>query len=661
MTAKKLDYRSDIEGLRAIAILLVVLAHVGDTWFGGGFIGVDVFFVISGYLITGLLLKELERTDSVNFFSFYVARLKRLLPALLFMLLMTSFMALAFLSPSEHNLQAISAGYASVWLSNLYFAFSKLNYFEPAADQNMYLHTWSLGVEEQFYLIWPILVITFVGAWRWQGGQRNLRRLLFSMGGVIVVCLSASLYLTYAKPMLAFYLMPSRAWQFALGAFALLWPISIGHNRVSTTKFIHAGGWLGFIGIVVSSLSIHSNMAYPSFWALFPSIGTALILVAGAPGENSLLSKALSIKPMLWLGRISYSWYLWHWPILVLGNKLFHHNNAVEKWGLVVTSLLFAIFSYFLIESPIRKSNYLIRRPALTLVAALIVMASAFGLSRAWQESAVGWVNLPTQLIFRRVAGDLPVTYSMGCDEWYHSSDMKLCTFGDKNAEHTAVLIGDSIGAQWSPAIARRYVGENWKFIVITKSSCTMIDEPYFYKRIGREYTECSIWRKEAVTWVKDNKPDVVFMGSTIARFEKEQWINGTKRILDNWESAVKEIYIIRATPPLYKNGPSCLSRLEWQLQGLPLWLQIGSDCNSVFKNPYAELVYEWLKEAAKGFGNVSVINMNPVVCPDNQCSALQNGRAVYRDSMHLSRSYVWSIADKLFEQMQPSNTVNAT
>ena len=641
------DYRSDIEGLRAIAILLVVLAHVGNTWFDGGFIGVDVFFVISGYLITGLLLKELERTDTVNFFAFYVARLKRLLPALLFMLLTTSLMALAFLSPHEHNPQAISVGYASIWMSNLSFAFSKLNYFDPAADQNMYLHTWSLGVEEQFYLLWPVLVLTFVGAWRWQGGQINLRRLLFSMGGVIVVCLSASIYLTYVQPMLAFYLMPSRAWQFALGAFALL-------LSTKTIKFIHAGGWLGFISIVVSSLSIDSNMAYPSFWALFPSIGTALMLVAGASGGNSLLSKVLSIKPMLWLGRISYSWYLWHWPILVLGDKLFYQNSAVEKWGLVAVSLLFAIFSYFLIESPIRKSSYFMRRPAITLVAALIVMASTFGLSIAWQESVKGWINSPTQLIFWKVANDLPVTYSMGCDEWYHSSDLKPCVFGDENAEHTAVLIGDSIGAQWSPAIARRYVGKNWKFIVITKSSCAMIDEPYFYPRIGREYTECSIWRKEAVTWIKENKPDVVFMGSTIAKFKKEQWIDGTKRILDNWASVVKNIYIIRATPPLYKNGPYCLSRLEWQLQGLPLWLQIGSDCNSVFNNPYAELVYEWLTEAAKGFDNVSVINMSPVVCPDNQCSALQNGRAVYRDGMHLSRSYVWSIADKLFEKMQP-------
>lgn len=641
------DYRLDIEGLRAIAILLVVLAHVGNTWFDGGFIGVDVFFVISGYLITGLLLKELERTDTVNFFAFYVARLKRLLPALLFMLLTTSLMALVFLSPHEHNPQAISVGYASIWMSNVFFALSTLNYFDPAADQNMYLHTWSLGVEEQFYLLWPVLVLTFVGAWRWQGGQRNLRRLLFSMGGIIVVCLSASIYLTYGEPMLAFYLMPSRAWQFALGAFALL-------LSTKAIKFIHAGGWLGFISIVVSSLSIDSNMAYPSFWALFPSIGTALMLVAGASGGDSLLSKMLSIKPMLWLGRISYSWYLWHWPILVLGNKLFHHNSTVEKWGLIAVSLLFAIFSYFLIESPIRKSSYLMRRPAITLVAASIVMASTFGLSIAWQESIKGWINSPTQLIFWRVGNDLPVTYSMGCDEWYHSSDLKPCVFGDKNAEHTAVLIGDSIGAQWSPAIARRYVGKNWKFIVITKSSCTMIDEPYFYPRIGREYTECSIWRKEAVTWIKENRPDVVFMGSTIAKFKKEQWIDGTKRILDNWASGVKNIYIIRATPPLYKNGPYCLSRLEWQLQGLPLWLQMGSDCNSVFNNPYAELVYEWLEEAAKGYENVSVINMSPVVCPDNQCRALQNGRAVYRDGMHLSRSYVWSIADKLFEKMQP-------
>lgn len=661
MTSSELGYRKDIEGLRAVAILLVILAHAGVSWFEGGFIGVDIFFVMSGYLITGLLLKEVQGTGSINFLMFYVARLKRLLPALLFMVLVTSILAMLYLSPFEHEKQASSAGYASIWLSNMYFAFEKLDYFAAGADENMYLHTWSLGVEEQFYLLWPILVLSAVGGWKWQHGSLNLRRLLFFMVCVVVICLGASIYLSNAKPALGFYLMPSRAWQFALGALALLWPVCLGYNvvgisnvelRLKVRKWLHLGGWVGFVSVVLASLFIHSDMTYPSYWAVIPSLGAALVLVAGAMSGGSLLSRCLSVKPLLWIGRISYSWYLWHWSILVLGAKITQHNDVVNNWVWILASLLLAIFSYFVVESPIRNSKYLARKPLLTLVVALILMGASYGLVSGWKELAKGWVTLPGQSIFAKIASDLPITYSMNCDDWYHSATLKHCMFGNKDAKHTAVLIGDSIGAQWSPALARRYVGNNWRFIVLTKSSCAMIDEPYFYRRIGREYTECSIWRDAAVKWLKVSKPDVVFMGSATARFKKEQWISGTERILQQLAPVVNDIYIIRATPSLYIDGPACLSQQDWQLEMLPEWLRVSSSCSSVFNNPHAEEVYEWLQVAAEKFENAHVINMSPVVCPDNQCSAVQNGRAVYRDSMHLSKSYVWSVAGQFFEKV---------
>ena len=659
----ELDYRTDIEGLRAVAILLVILSHVGVSWFDGGFIGVDIFFVMSGYLITGLLLKEIYRTGTVNFLAFYAARLKRLLPALLFMVLITALLAMTFLSPFEHESQATSAGYATIWLSNVYFAFEKLDYFAPNADENMYLHTWSLGVEEQFYLIWPILVMSFLGAWRWQRVQRNLERLLWFMIGVIIICLMVSIYLSYAEPALGFYLMPSRAWQFALGAFALLWPVWLGQKRVtisglelssSVVRIVHIGGWLGLVGIVVSSLTIHSNMTYPSFWAVIPSLGAALVLVAGSVKGFSSVSVLLSIKPMLWIGKISYSWYLWHWSILVFGNKVFQHENSVSQWNLILVSLVFAIFSYFIVELPIRKNRYLSSKPKVTLISSLIVMVSVFALFSGWKQLAKGWVDAPDQAIFRQVYNDLPITYSMKCDDWYRSSELKFCMFGNPKAEHTVVLIGDSIGAQWSPAIARRYVRKNWRFIVLTKSSCTMIDEPYFYKRIGRVYTECVDWRNAAVKWIKDNQPDVVFMGSANTRFEKDQWIGGTRRILEQWSPVVNNIHIIRATPALYVDGPACLSRQQWQQEMLPAWLRIGSNCSSIFNDTYSEKVYAWLMEASKYFENVSIINMDPIVCPENKCSAVQNGRAVYRDTMHLSKSYVWSVSDLLLKGVNP-------
>ncbi len=662
MTNVNTHYRTDIEGLRAIAILFVVAAHVEFPWFSGGFVGVDVFFVMSGYLITSLLLKEYQLSGKVNFFGFYAARLRRLLPALLFMLLATSVAAVYLLSPFEQGVQAKTAGYASVWLSNMQFSLEELDYFAPIATENMYLHTWSLGVEEQFYLIWPVLILLFLGAWSGEGRQPRFNWLVIMMAGVVVVFFTLSVYLSYSQPAFGFYLMSSRAWQFALGALVLLCAVLSRDKVVSLDKLtwsaktsflLHAGGWVGLIGITSSAIFMHSNMTYPGFWALFPSIGTALILVAGAGKTRTMLTMLLSIKPLQWIGRVSYSWYLWHWSILVLGEKIFQYDGLIEKCVLVLVALLLAVFSYFAVESPIRKSRYLIERPVFTMILASCLMILSFCLTLFWASSAKEWVNQPEQRIFSKVHADKPITYSMGCDQWYHSAELKFCIFGDVEAEHVAILIGDSIGAQWSPALAQRYVKTNWKFIVITKSSCPMIDEPFFYKRIGREYTECSEWRHTAVQWMKDNKPDIVFMGSAATGFKKNQWIGGTTRILDEIASSVASIYILRSTPTVPFDGPACLSRKEWQQQGLPSWLPINTTCDSILDDPYADKVYQWLEESAQNFDNVKVLNMNPIVCPENRCAAIQSGRAVFRDNMHLSKSYVWSIADKLFDEMR--------
>lgn len=218
----RIEYRGDIEGLRAVAILLVVAAHAGVPWLEGGYVGVDVFFVLSGYLITALLVQEVQATGGVRLLDFYARRLRRLLPALMLMVVCTICMAAALLAPFEQLEQTATAGAASIWLSNVYFAFLKLDYFGPAADTNLFLHTWSLGVEEQFYVFWPTWLMFLLGTWRWQGVKQDFRRLRHGMAVTAGLCLILSIFLTVTQPSWAFYLMPSRAWQFALGALALL-------------------------------------------------------------------------------------------------------------------------------------------------------------------------------------------------------------------------------------------------------------------------------------------------------------------------------------------------------------------------------------------------------------------------------------------------------
>jgi len=655
-------YRSDIEGLRAISVLFVIASHADVPWFDGGFIGVDIFFVISGYLITSLLLKDINSSGTVSFSRFYAGRLRRLLPALAFMILITSLVSLALLSPYEHIPQAATGGYAVLWLSNFHFSFEELRYFDPSADENVYLHTWSLGVEEQFYLVWPLLILSIVGAWKWQGRQNNVQRLVLIMAIMTVLGLMLSVFLSYYMPTLGFYLMPSRAWQFSLGALAFLWPVWVGINNPGITgvvlpelwqRVVRWGGWLGFISIFLAVFLINPDMTYPGCWSLIPSLGGALILMGGAVTSRSVVSQVLSLTPLVWIGRISYSWYLWHWSILVLGDRIFPDSQMIEKWVLVLVSLFFAIFSYFVVEAPVRKNKKLTAKPALTLAIAFLIMGLIYALSSAWESAAKEWIELPEQHIFSQVHFDLPVTYTMGCDQWYRSSELKFCIFGDVNAKHTAVLMGDSIGTQWSPALAQRYVKKNWRFIVFTKSSCPMIDEVFFYRRIGREYTECSIWRNTAVDWIKNNRPDIVFMGSALPRFTENQWTEGSARILSEISDSVSDIYIIRAAPALNFDGPYCLSQQQWRQKWLPQGFQLLSDCSSKYMSHYSDQVHKWLLLAADRFDNVRVVDMNPVICPQNHCNAFRDGRAIYRDAMHLSKSYVWSIAREFFDAMK--------
>ena len=336
----RLGYRGDIEGLRAVAVLLVIVTHAGVPWIRGGFIGVDVFFVLSGYLITGLLLQEIKETGEIKFLKFYARRLKRLLPALLFMVILTSFLAALLFAPLEQLSHVAAARTASVWFSNIYFAITNFGYFDKSVDENLFLHTWSLGVEEQFYLVWPVLIMFLLGAWKWQGVKQDLSRLFYGMIATIGLFLVFSVILSYTLPLWGFYSMPSRAWQFALGAIVLLWTTQKGKN-ISSISSLHIsqktslvfsiGGWAGIVLILASAFILGPNKTYPGLWALMPSVGAALVLVAGSSDHSTSITKLLSVSPMQWVGRLSYSWYLWHWPMLILGGVFFINNEQLQQ------------------------------------------------------------------------------------------------------------------------------------------------------------------------------------------------------------------------------------------------------------------------------------------------------------------------------------------
>lgn len=658
-----LPYRPEIQGLRAIAILLVVLAHANISVFSGGFVGVDVFFVLSGYLITGLLIHEYASCGIIRLAEFFARRLKRLLPALLVMLILVVIISSRLLSNHEAMEQNASAIYAATWTSNLFFAFSTLDYFAELKTRDFFLHTWSLGVEEQFYMAWPLLLLLLFTLLNrlYPGYSRHRTWLLLILGLFFLGSFYLSWYWTAIQPMWSFYLMPSRIWQFSLGAGVFVW----SHNRGQYIEVNNPKGlWrlcsvrfelIGLILIVGSAILLHPNVTYPGFLALLPSLGTALVIAAGhqvtAQGSGCLIGH----PALVWIGNRSYSWYLWHWPVLMLGFSYGMQSSLAETIGLVALSLLLAMLSYRWVERPFWKGRLSqatpVRTILLSIFAMLLVVASI--LNYFHLTTPVGNSNPQHVSIIDAARSDLPVIYAYGCDAWYTHSEIHPCLIGPANAPKTVVLIGDSIGVQWFSLFPEVFPAPEWRIVVLTKSACAMVDVDYFYSRIGQIYTVCTEWRNAVLNYLELLRPNIVFLGSAATYdFSETQWVTGSMRVLKRVADVADHVIVIPGTPTLSFDGPGCLAKYaatkhESVVEGVSI-------CREALMNPKFMQVTGYLRQAVQNFPNVNLLSLNDLVCPDGYCAAQDStGLIVFRDSQHLTDSFVLAQAPKLIDRLQ--------
>ena len=639
-----LNFRTDIQGLRAVAILLVVLNHAHVPGFSGGFIGVDVFFVLSGFLISGILIKEHRQSGRIDYFAFIARRLKRLYPALFVVIVTTIFLASFVLSSYEYSQQAGSAPYAATWISNFYFVFSVNDYFAQLKARDLFLHTWSLAVEEQFYLLWPLVLISLFGLSVSSKGNVDRRlSLLSGLAILFVASLALSLYWSAENPVYSFYMMPARIWQFALGAalFVLLdrEPIA-GRLKAMAGYAVYSG-----IGLIIGgALFLDQQVTYPGYWALIPSLGTVLVLAGGAFRPDRAHNALLANPVMVWIGDRSYSWYLWHWPILVLGFAWFGQPGYFIIAVLVSISLLLATMSYRYIELPFWKGPLGNKPPLPVFASTLALMMLVVGLLPRAPEFLAVDVHQHGKPEMRDARNDLPIIYKQGCDTSISSAELQPCITTRLKARKTAVLIGDSIGVQWFSAFAETYRPPEWRLIVLTKSACPIVDQDYFYQKIRKTYLVCRQWRDAALSYVESIRPDVVFIGSDNGyEFTKTQWIEGTRRILDHLAPVSGRVVILPGTPWLYIDGPSCIEK------------QGRAGCS--FKLPSRSKTSEtagYLASAAGGFGNTSVLSLNDLVCPGEICSArTRTGMPVYRDNKHLTDTFVRTLIPEIQARLQ--------
>ncbi|MCG6967965.1 MAG: acyltransferase [Chromatiaceae bacterium] len=641
-----LAYRADLQGLRAVAVTLVVLSHAGLPGLPGGFVGVDIFFVLSGYLITGLLVREYQVSGHIDLLAFVARRLRRLLPALLSMLTLVMLLGSVLLSGHEFSEQTASVAYAASWTSNLFFTFTTFDYFADLHLRDLFLHTWSLGVEEQYYLLWPALSLLVLALARRHLVRWDSRHVL--LAGIAMLfagSLALSLYWSFSRPLWAFYLMPSRVWQFALGAAVFVWFEARTKHRVpamrrSGTLRWHALALTGLGLIVGSAIGLNPHLVYPGAWALLPSAGTAMLIAAGERRTTHGIPAMLSRPTLVWIGDHSYSWYLWHWPLLMLGFAWGLEGNPSATAALVLLSLLVAMVSYRRIELPIWKGR-------LSDATALRSIGIS-GLGIALAAVALGHMNVALRdsealgaQLARSARQDMPDIYRMHCDTWYKSASVQPCVIGAADAKHTAVLLGDSIGAQWYSLLPALFDMEQWRLVVLTKSACAMVDQDYQYAAAGGTYTVCTQWRNQALDEVARMAPDVVFVGSTSSyAFSEAQWHAGMQRVLRRLTAAAGQTFVIPGTPILSFDGPACLER--WLTRHADRGDPPHSACREPLAGKQALRVAGYLRQVVALFENATFLDLNDLVCPDGYCAARNaQGQVVYRDRKHLTDSFV--------------------
>src|SRR6185437_10750635 len=384
-------FRPDIEGLRAIAIVAVLLAHAGVPFLAGGYVGVDVFFVISGFLITGLLVRELEGTGTISLRGFYARRAKRLLPLSAVLLVTVGVLSLILLSPLRNTEVAGDIVSSALYVANWHFAAQSVDYFAQGLEPSPVLHLWSLAIEEQFYLVWPGLMLAVTWFWRRRG--KSVRPVLWvALALILAGSLIYGVFLTDDKPAFAYFDTFARAWELALGAALAL----AGAVRLPKLSAL-ALGWVGVAAIVYASFTFTAETSFPGTAALIPTLGAAALILSGtalvetARGVTGFRFGAgwiLALPPVRYVGRISYSWYLWHWPFLVFAAAIWGPRLSVAAGLLAVAaSWVPTQLTHMLIEDPVRRAPALRRLPNRAIALGLACMALAVGVGIGLRDS----------------------------------------------------------------------------------------------------------------------------------------------------------------------------------------------------------------------------------------------------------------------------------
>ena len=620
-----MKHRRDIEGLRALAVIAVLLFHFGVPGTRGGYVGVDVFFVISGFLITSLLVDERVSTGRISLRDFYSRRIRRLLPISAVVLVATAISAVAWLEPTRLANLARDIGAASIFSVNFIFANRGTDYLASALPPSPIQHYWSLAVEEQFYMVWAVLIAAV------SIGARDMRRRVgVTMGVLIVVSFALSVAMSGSHPSWSFFGLHTRAWEMGLGALLAVFYMEAQRISAQTRAVI---GWAGVIAIAISVATFGDVARFPGWIAIIPVLGTVGVLLAGDDARGGPLV-VLGIKPLQWIGARSYSLYMWHWPILIIGEAYVGDQFGTKaKCALLLITVGISALGFSYIENPIRRSRTLIAKPNIVfaLGAGLVLSGLVTGVALARYDPSIStgvvaqapidvpatttpqtettlssstdviasttttveltpapisMVNTgPLQAIIDAVAtqvvpdnlepsllsaeNDMPIIYKNNCHQYYDTTIKPNCIFGDVNGSVTVALWGDSHAAQWFTALNSIAKERRWRLLALTQGGCPFIDVVPYNVHDSVDFPHCSAWRKSVRKHMVKEGTDVVFLSeyygnrdSVDREFIKAKvWKQKLPALFDSLRVDGIEPVMFGDTPDPAPSVPECISQ----------------------------------------------------------------------------------------------------
>lgn len=661
--------RADIQGLRALAVTLVVAYHAGLP-VPGGFIGVDMFFVISGFVITGMLLNQLDRSSGLRFGSFYSRRMRRLLPALALLTTFTAAASVALLSPLGPQQATAKTGLAaSLFSANLQLAQSGGGgYFDLSTETNAMLHTWSLSVEEQFYLVFPAFLI---GAWtvahRYSTKRGSSRRMTLAL--VLTACVASfavSCYMTYSPSSelvakLAFYSPLTRAWEFGAGVVLAL---STSSLLRLTRKFSRVLGALGVLVLAIGVMTITPATPFPGYAALIPVLGTALLLVAGL-GASGGVSAALGARSAVWVGDVSYGWYLWHWPLIVFAAAMWPGND----WVLVVVavaSLAPTWLSYRFVENPIRFNDRLTGRRVVPLVIACVAVPvlaclALLATNRILNDSE------PVQSI--AAATRLHADHERGCDQGVPIGEATPaeCTWSVPDPRGTIVLIGDSNAGHFTEPIAEAANDLGYDLTVAVYTGCPFTD---LIRMDWVEGRQCHRFVTDSVTALIAMDPALVVIASsgsfnvnsdgvrlrdphtgeladTIDE-RTQMWELGLSAVLSRLSGAGIPTVVVHTVPHFGD------IQEDWVLARCPTITMFAGTCGTSIDRDEVDRQQRRAREAERratiDVPAATTVDFTEDICSAATCSSEHDDLVLYNDAIHLSVDGALTLTERFRE-----------